>query len=106
MNLGKQIERLNRINTLIKLEKTGTPKALSQILGLSLRQTQNIIEDLRLMGAPIAYDRVNKNYYYQEDFEFDVSFTIRSLTKEEKTNTSGGSLQCNFISFLSPSFAG
>lgn len=65
MNLLKQIERLRQAHKLILNGQTGTPKEFAMRLHISERRLFDIIDDMRSMGAPIQYSRIQKTYYYE-----------------------------------------
>jgi len=77
MKFIKTIERLQKLERLIQTKKTGAPSMLAERLKISRRQLFNILEDLKLMGAPIKYNKVIKSYYYEEEFGLDIQFKIQ-----------------------------
>lgn len=90
MKLVEQIERLKYIHELIEKQQTGTSAEFAKKLHVSRRQLYNILEDLKIMGAPIAYDSLQRSYIYTRACEIQLSCDIRILTKEELNNISGG----------------
>ncbi|MCG9898422.1 MAG: HTH domain-containing protein [Hydrotalea sp.] len=71
----KYIERLQKIDRLIKIKGTGTPKELAQKIGASRRTTIEIISVMKKMGAPIYYDKHRNSYCYMDQGHFNISFT-------------------------------
>ncbi len=105
MKLLEQIERINLIHEMIQRESTGTSDIFSSILHISQRQLFNIIEELRIMGAPILYDKFRKTYYYEYDFEIELVFKLRPIKNSEINEINGGFLtDCNFISVTALNF--
>ena len=107
MKLFEQIERLRLIHKLIDNEKTGCPDYFARRLGVSKRQLYNIIDDLRLSGAPIRYDSSINSYRYEQDFILKIDIKMQLLTEDEKKSANGGYFlsQCNFISLTADNFA-
>jgi len=67
------LSRYNSIHRLIKNKSTGTPSQLALKLGICESMVFNIRE-MKLEGAPIAYDKVTQTYYYTLDGEFSCTF--------------------------------
>lgn len=78
MQLFNQLERISYIHKLIKKRITGNPKNLAAQLRISERQLYNIIEELKLYGFPIEYDKKEMTYFYTEEFEFSVKIKINN----------------------------
>jgi predicted DNA-binding transcriptional regulator YafY len=68
------IDRLERLDYLIRIKATGTPTELSRKLNLSERCTYNYIDLLKQLGAPISYCRKRNSYYYEEHGRFHFNF--------------------------------
>jgi len=91
-----QVERLRKIHKLIKAEDTGTPTELAQRLNICVSQLYSFIDDLKIVGFPIAYSRKTKTYYYQEDCTLNVVFKVQLLTLNETIQIIGG-VKNNFL---------
>ncbi|NIG53349.1 HTH domain-containing protein [Chitinophaga sp. Cy-1792] len=76
------IERLSAIDYLITHKKTGTPLELSKKLRVSERSARQYITCLRQLGAPIAFSRTYKSYYYKEEGYFNFQFTLTALSED------------------------
>lgn len=76
------INRLERLDYLIRIKATGTPTELARKLNLSERCAYNYIDLLRQMGAPINYDRKRSSYYYEEHGRFHFNFLRSGDTGE------------------------
>lgn len=84
MKLFEQIERLNLIHMLVDKERTGSPEYFAQRLGISKRQLYNIIDDLKLYGAPIRYNPLINSYCYKKEFLLKIDVKMQLLTEKEK----------------------
>jgi predicted DNA-binding transcriptional regulator YafY len=61
----KYISRLERIDQLIRQERTGNAPAFANRLEISVRQLYNLIEELKDLGLPIEYCRTRQTFYYR-----------------------------------------
>lgn len=90
MNFLDQIERLNKANTLIRSEKTGTPLVFAQKINCSRSQLYIIIDYLKSHNAPIKYCKKRESFYYTNTFQFSVFVQLEILDEQELKNISGG----------------
>lgn len=67
-------ERLQYIDHLICIKGTGSPKQLAKRLNISESTLYELLQFMKLMGAPIMYSRLRKTYYYSEDGGFKLHF--------------------------------
>ena len=74
MNFITQLERIERINLLIKTKSTGTPSQLANRLELSERRVYQLINLLKTLGAPVYFDKDRNSYCYSEDVRFTFGF--------------------------------
>ncbi len=91
MQTLKQLERLQRLHELISVEKTGTPCQLSERFGISKRSLFLLVEQLRDMRAEILYSRSRNTYYYENDFQLQVSISVQTITAGDAVSVFGGS---------------
>jgi biotin operon repressor len=68
------IERVKRMDKLIQLKATGTPKELSIKIGISERGVFDNIKKMKKLGAPIEYCKINKSYIYTKPSNFQCYF--------------------------------
>lgn len=74
MKVFDYINRIQRIHQAINNGKTGTPSEFAATLNISVSRLFRIIEELKLLGAPIIYDRSLRTYRYESSFE--ISFSV------------------------------
>jgi biotin operon repressor len=79
----KQLNRLQQLDQLIRQKRTGTAEELANKLSLSRRQVYNWIEELKLMGLEIEYNRHIKSFIYLKQYKIDISMDIKELSAEE-----------------------
>jgi hypothetical protein len=109
MKAIEQLERLKRINLLIKKEKAGTPDEFVEQLGICQSHLFGLIEELKMMGAPIAYSRTRQTYFYTTDFEIKLQYSLAFIKKDQLKEIFGGStiktLYSNFFRANEPILA-
>lgn len=66
--------RLDRIDQLIRIKRTGTPAELADKIGLSERSMYEYIRLMKEFGAPVVYSRERKSYFYLQEGRFIVRF--------------------------------
>lgn len=100
MKIFAQIKRLNFIHTIIKEERTGSPEVFAERLSISKRHLYNIIDELKLKGAPIYFDSKIGSYCYEKEFILEVDVKFDFVCKNEMKDINGGIFlpECNFIS--------
>ena len=91
MNFIIQIERIQRAADLIGAAKTGSPDEFARRLRVSRRQLYNLIDFLKAQGAPIAYSRERRTFFFtRPGFRLEIIFSIKSLGDDDTQNISGG----------------
>ncbi len=85
MKTLKQLERLNKVHKLIKLENTGSPFELSKKLHISEREVYRVIEYLRDIDAEVSFSRNSNTYYYTNDFELYVDVSVKTIVNNQST---------------------
>lgn len=90
MKAIEQLERLQRMNELIKGENTGTPDEFSRKLGISRRQLYAEIEYLKDLGVDIGYSRHRRTFNFNNGHEIKISFQVKVIPKEVSQKINGG----------------
>jgi len=90
MNMIHQFERVKKINRMIKSAKTGSPKEFADELGISESHFYRYIEELQEMGIPILYSRSRKTYYYENNSELSLSYSLKLISDEGAKEIIGG----------------
>ncbi len=90
MKAFDQLERLKRMNWLIREEKTGTPDEFAAKLGVSPSHLYRCIEEIRELGAPVNFSRSRGTYYYEHDFEMKISYSIQLISEQTAKKIIGG----------------
>ncbi|HNL37534.1 MAG TPA: HTH domain-containing protein [Saprospiraceae bacterium] len=72
MTFFEHINRIKRLHGLIRMKSTGTPRELADRMSVSRATLFRHLDDLRSMGAPIAYEKDRQTYYYEEPFDLKL----------------------------------
>lgn len=78
MSIILSIDRIKRINFLIKFEKTGTPDEFSRKLNISRSMLYNYIEEIKTMGAVIKYNRIINSFFYENEFDVKIEVIVKN----------------------------
>ncbi len=95
MKALEQFERLQRINNLLKAEKTGTPDEFAAQLHISRRQLYEYINFIKDLGVEVSYSKHRKTFYLNNGHELSVHYGIKVVSKEEAIKINGGFLSNN-----------
>jgi hypothetical protein len=96
MKFLDQIQLLERLDQLIRLKATGSPKDLAEKLEVSERSVYNFMEVMRCLGANIKFCSYRNSYYYKDKFLF--KFVLCSEQNPDKIL--GGEKKLNFLELL------
>jgi len=90
MKLLEYIDRIKIIHKLIRESRTGTPDNLARRLSISTSRLYVVLDELKLMGAPIEYSRQLQTYYYQQPFEVQIKADFVLLSQQETLKIDAG----------------
>ena len=96
MGLYKYLNRIRRLDALIRQKNTGSPKELAGKLNISERWLYIFLDELKEeLNCPIRYDHYRRSYVYEEPGSIAFGFQ-RELSKREEKQISSGrrSLKC------------
>lgn len=97
MILFEEINRIQSLHQLILFQNTGTPEELASYLHISRRQLYNVLGELKDLGAEIEYSRNRYTFYYENNFNLNISVKVSVLNNVENNIISGGFFSpCNF----------
>jgi len=85
------LEKLDRLDHLIRRKATGCPDELAKRLGISNSTLYEILSFLRIeMKAPIIYNRYHCSYEYEYIPKFYLGFEEDRFNRTEMQNIYGG----------------
>jgi biotin operon repressor len=90
MNVIDLKTEIDRLDKLIKLKATGSPKELAKKLGTTERTVYRIIKQLKEMGCPIFYDKARESYCYEKQGELTFKFTSQNPNNKAIDKIEGG----------------
>ena len=88
--ITKQINLIERIDQLVRLQATGSPVELAIRLNISRAKLYRIIEIMKELNAPIAFDFAVQSFVYEEEVGFQCGFYTRDLFPTEVRSINGG----------------
>lgn len=74
MSTLKYVERLQRMDQLIRLKATGTAEKFAAKIGISRSVLMETIRDLKDIGCEIEYCRIKQSYFYAKKGKFHIGF--------------------------------
>lgn len=74
MSLIKYINRIQQIDNLIRLRATGNSREFANKVGVCRSVLMSNLEEMKSLGAPISYDRLNQTYKYDCDYKLIIKF--------------------------------
>lgn len=90
MSLYKYLNRIRRLDGMIRRKNTGPPPELARKLNISERWLYIFLDELREeLDCPIRYDRYRRSYVYEEPGSIAFGFQ-RELSDKELKQVSGG----------------
>jgi hypothetical protein len=91
MSFLKYLQRLERIDYLIRRKATGTPEEFASRMNLCRSALMGYIREMKKLGAPIAYCKQRQSYYYEEEKQLFFGFIKNQLSEDQSRNVMGGS---------------
>lgn len=90
MGLYRYLNRIRRLDALIRQKRTGPPKELAEKLGISERWLYIFMDELKTdLDCPIRYDRMKRSYVYEEPGEVFIGFR-RYMNSRQLKKIGGG----------------
>jgi predicted DNA-binding transcriptional regulator YafY len=90
MKVFEYLDRISIIHKLITRQRTGTPEEFARQVGVSRTRLYELIDELKIRGAPIAYSKSAKTFFYNQPYYIAVTCLMRPLTYNEEKENSGG----------------
>lgn len=78
------------MNRLIKSHCTGSPAEFAQLLGISQSHLFRCLHELELYGLDIRYSRSEKTYYFGNDSELTINYSVRLIADSKAKEILGG----------------
>lgn len=96
MALRTYLNRIRRLDAMIRRKNTGPPEQLAQKLGISERWLYKFLRELREeFNCPIKYDYYRQSYVYEKRGRIMMGF--KNLSHEQMKKISGGKSEIKCI---------
>jgi len=82
--MRKYIDRLIRMDSLIRRKATGSPTEFAAKMNMSRSALMRNLAEIRKLDAPIEYDNGRQTYYYSEEVKFNFGFKKLDGSSMEK----------------------
>lgn len=93
MNIIDIKEELERVDRLIRLKATGSPKDLADKLCISERHVYRIINQLKDIGCPVYFNKERGSYCYSDEGKLIFKFEQETIGNEYLKSLKGGKKQ-------------
>ena len=101
MALYNYLNRIERMDYLIRSKCTGSPKELAKKLNISERWLYIFLDELRTeLDCPIRYDRKLRSYIYEKPGRVTIGFETEVDVEEMRRVSGGKNLQNYFSLYL------
>jgi hypothetical protein len=90
MKLVERFERIKKMNGLIRSGHTGTPAEFAVTMGLSQSHLFRCLHELESYGMDIQYSRTLKTYFYNNDNELTIKYSMKLITATNSKEIIGG----------------
>ncbi len=67
MSFIKYLDRIQRMDRLIRMKATGTTNEFAEKIGICRSVLLEHVREMKSLGAPIVYCRYQETYYYTEE---------------------------------------
>ena len=99
MKIFEYLYRIDMMQKLLESRRTGTPGEFAYKLGISRTSLYEMLDEFKSRGAPIAYSKSVKTFYYTEPFEISVQCSLRPMTCQEEKEFTGGEIFSRILFF-------
>jgi predicted DNA-binding transcriptional regulator YafY len=100
MKIFEYLDRISMMHKLVSRQRTGTPEECARQLGVSRTSLYELIDELRSRGAPIAYSKSARTFFYRQPYDIEVTCLLRPLTPSEAKENYGGAYFSSRILFF------
>ena len=83
----KNIEMIERIDRLIRMQATGSPEYLASRLGISKPTLYRIIRTMKTLNAPMVYDYSLQSFVYEKAVGFQFGFFAKSTIAKSRAQS-------------------
>lgn len=90
MKFAEHFERIRKMNRMISSGHTGTPAEFAELIGISTSHLYRYLVEMGQYGLAIRYSRTLKSYYYADNRELAVSYSLKLVNDDKDRPATGG----------------
>jgi hypothetical protein len=90
MKLVDHFDRIKKMNGMIRSGQTGTPSKFASIIGISQSHLFRCLHELESYGMDIQYSRSMQTYFYGNDNELTISYSLKLIANSRAKEIIGG----------------
>ncbi len=90
MKLVDHFERIKKMNGMIRSGQTGNPSEFAAILCISQSHLFRCLHELESYGMDIHYSRSLQTYFYGNDNELTISYSLKLIANSRAKEIIGG----------------
>ena len=90
MKLVEHFERTKKMNRMIHSGQTGTPAEFAEALGISQSHLFRLLHILEQYGMDVRYSRLMKTYFYGNDNELTIHYSLKLIANSKAKEIMGG----------------
>ena len=90
MKLVDHFERIKKMNRMIHSGQTGTPAEFAEALGISQSHLFRLLHILEQYGMDVRYSRLMKTYFYGNDNELTIHYSLKLIANSKAKEIMGG----------------
>jgi hypothetical protein len=90
MKFVEHFERVKKMNRLIKSGQTGTPEEFAKTIGICTSHLYRYLAEMEQYGLSIEYSRSLKTYFYRNNCELAVYYSLKVVSGDHAREILGG----------------
>ena len=84
MNFLQNVNRMEKLHTLIIQRKTGTPQELAERLGISRACLYILIDEFNALNLPVSYSRKYETFFYEREVKLTILFKVEEIVNDNE----------------------
>ncbi len=88
--LEEQINQIEQLDQLIRMQATGKPKQLANRLQISEASLFRLFDVMKSLNAPIKYNIYLQSYVYEHNVSFKFGFFAIEISQQKAKQINGG----------------
>ena len=84
MNFLQNVNRMEKLHTLILQRKTGTTQELAEQLGISRTSLYVLIDEFHALNLPVSYSRKYETFFYEREVKLTILFKVEEIVNDNE----------------------